>query len=204
MQLVSLSMRNFKKYRHADLEFQNGLIGIVGSNGAGKSTIVDAIAWALYGSKASTIKRELIKNAYARENEPVVVKLGININNQDYIIYRAMKGKGLSPEAKLFSGTKIIAVGSREVDQKIEEILRISFDDFMKTFYARQKDLDNLLKEGGIGKREYLLKLLGLEDIRESAIEKIKSDQSGLNDQKNRLSGALEQIGDVDKHIEEV
>ena len=204
MQLVSLSMRNFKKYRHADLEFQNGLIGIVGSNGAGKSTIVDAIAWALYGSKASTIKRELIRNAYAKENEPVEVKLGININNQDYIIYRAMKGKGLSPEAKLFSGIKVIAFGSSEVDQKIGEILRISFDDFMKTFYARQKDLDNLLKEGGIGKREYLLKLLGLEDIRESAIEKIKSDQNGLNDQKNRLSGALDQIGDVDKHIEEV
>lgn len=204
MRLVSLSMRNFKKYRYTDLEFQNGLIGIVGSNGVGKSTIVEAIAWALYGSKASTIKRELIKNTYARENEPVEVKLKVNISNQDYTIYRAMKGKGLNPEAKLFSGNKPIAVGSREVDQKIEEILRINFEDFMKTFYARQKDLDNLLKEGGIGKREYLLKLLNLDNVRDKAIEKIKSDQSDLHEKKNRIAGALEQIGDVDRNIEEI
>ena len=91
MHLISLSIRNFKKFRYADLEFPNGLIGIVGGNGVGKSTIVEAIAWALYGSKASNIKRELIKNTYARENESVQVKLTVNIKNHDYIIYRVMK-----------------------------------------------------------------------------------------------------------------
>ena len=60
-----------------------------------------------------------------------------------------------------------IAAGTKEVDQRLEDILKISYQDFMKTFYARQKDLDNLLKEGGMGKREYLLKLLGLDEIRE-------------------------------------
>jgi DNA repair protein SbcC/Rad50 len=204
MHLVSLSIRNFKKYRCADLEFPNGLIGIVGGNGAGKSTIVEAIAWALYGSKTSTIKRELIKNTYAKENESVQVKLRVNINNRDYIIHRVMKGKNLVPEAKLFSGNRPIAVGSREVDHKIEEILNIGFEDFMKTFYAKQKDLDNLLKEGGIGKREYLLNLLNLDYVREKAIEKIKLDQSSLNEQNSRINGALEQIGNVDQNIEEI
>lgn len=204
MHLISLSIRNFKKFRYADLEFPNGLIGIVGGNGVGKSTIVDAIAWALYGSKASNIKRELIKNTYARENESVQVKLTVNIKNHDYIIYRVMKGKSLIPEAKLFSGNKPIAVGSREVDHKIEEILNIGFEDFMKTFYAKQKDLDNLLKEGGIGKREYLLNLLNLDDVREKAIEKIKMDQNSLNEQNNRIIGALEQIGNVDENIEDI
>ncbi|MDD2754782.1 MAG: SMC family ATPase [Methanothrix sp.] len=204
MHLVSLSIRNFKKYRCADLEFPNGLIGIVGGNGAGKSTIVEAIAWALYGSKTSNIKRELIKNTYAKENESVQVKLRVNINSQDYIIHRVMKGKSLIPEAKLFSGNRPIAVGSREVDHKIEEILNIGFEDFMKTFYAKQKDLDNLLKEGGIGKREYLLNLLNLDYVREKANEKIKLDQSSLNEQNSRINGALEQIGNVDQNIEEI
>ncbi len=204
MHLISLSIRNFKKFRYADLEFPNGLIGIVGGNGVGKSTIVEAIAWALYGSKASNIKRELIKNTYARENESVQVKLTVNIKNHDYIIYRVMKGKSLIPEAKLFSGNRPIAVGSREVDHKIEEILNIGFEDFMKTFYAKQKDLDNLLKEGGIGKREYLLNLLNLDDVREKAIEKIKMDQNSLYEQNNRIIGALEQIENVDENIEDI
>ena len=65
----------------------------------------------------------------------------------------------------------------------------------MKTFYARQKDLDNLLKEGGMGKREYLLKLLGLEDIKEYAIDWIKSDRASLEGQKSWLAGALTETG---------
>ena len=45
MHLNKLFMHNFKKFRRAEVEFQDGLTGIVGGNGAGKSTIVEAIAW---------------------------------------------------------------------------------------------------------------------------------------------------------------
>jgi exonuclease SbcC len=114
-----------------------------------------------------------------------------------------MKGKNMSPEAFLFLDGQRIAAGTKEVDQRLEDILKISYQDFMKTFYARQKDLDNLLKEGGMGKREYLLKLLGLEDIKESALEQIKSDRSGLEDQRSRLAGALGEIGDVQARLAE-
>ena len=71
MHLNKLVMKNFKKFRSAELEFSDGLTGIVGSNGAGKSTIVEAIAWALYGNRASSIKRDFIRNARARESDAV-------------------------------------------------------------------------------------------------------------------------------------
>ncbi len=66
MHLNKLVMRNFKKFRRAEVEFQDGLTGIVGSNGTGKSTIVEAIAWALYGNRASSIKRDFIRNCPCR------------------------------------------------------------------------------------------------------------------------------------------
>ena len=203
MLLTKLILRNFKKYRRATIEFQEGLIGIVGSNGAGKSTIVEGIAWALYGNKASAIKRELLKNARANDNEPVEVTLHLRQDHHDLKIYRSMKGKNLNPEATMYINNEIIAYGTKDVDYKLEEILNISYQDFMRTFYARQKDLDNLLKEGGTGKREYLLKLLGLDDIKERAIEQIKSDRGSQEEQKSKLEGALAKIGDVDKKLEE-
>lgn len=202
MYLNKLILRNFKKYRRAELEFQEGLTGIVGGNGAGKSTIVEAIAWALYGNKASAIKRDLLKNTRASDSDNVEVKLFLNIGKQELTIYRSMRGKSLIPEAVLFLDNLMIASGSREVDLKLEEMLNISYQDFMKTFYARQKDLDNLLKEGGPGKREYLLKLLGIEDIKERSIEQIKFDRSQLEEHKNRVEGALIEIGDVDIRME--
>ena len=202
MHLNKLVMKNFKKFRRAELEFSDGLTGIVGSNGSGKSTIVEAIAWALYGNRASSIKRDFIRNARARESDAVETSLTLSLGKQELVIYRAMKGKGLTPEAFLVLDGQRIATGSKEVDLRLEDILKINYQDFMKTFYARQKDLDNLLKEGGMGKREYLLKLLGLEDIKEYAIELIKSDRASLEEQKNRLAGALAEIGDVKARLE--
>jgi exonuclease SbcC len=202
MHLNKLVMKNFKKFRHAELEFSDGLTGIVGSNGAGKSTIVEAIAWALYGNRASAIKRDFIRNARARESDPVETRLTLSLGKQELVIYRAMKGKGLMAEAFLELDGQRTATGSKEVDARLEEILNISYQDFMKTFYARQKDLDNLLKEGGMGKREYLLKLLGLDDIKENAIMQIKADRDSLEEQRNRLEGALAEIGDVEVRLE--
>jgi len=203
MHLDKLAMRNFKKFRRAEVQFQDGLTGILGGNGVGKSTIVEAIAWALYGNRASGITKDFIRNARAPDSDPVEIRLSLSLGKQELIIYRAMKGKNLIPEAFLLLDGQRIAAGSKEVDQRLEEILKISYQDFMKTFYARQKDLDNLLKEGGMGKREYLLKLLGLDDIRERAAEQIKSDRGTLEEQKSRLAGALAEIGDVEARLEE-
>ena len=202
MHLNKLVLRNFKKFRRAELEFSDGLTGIVGSNGAGKSTIVEAIAWALYGNRASAVKRDFIRNSRARDSDAVEVALTISLGRQELVIHRAMRGKGLTPEAHLILDGQRIASGSKEVDGRLEEVLKISYQDFMKTFYARQKDLDNLLKEGGMGKREYLLKLLGLEDIKEYALDMIKADRAALEEEKNRLAGALGEIGDVCARLE--
>jgi exonuclease SbcC len=151
MHLNKLVMKNFKKFRRAELEFSDGLTGIVGSNGSGKSTIVEAIAWALYGNRASSIKRDFIRNARAKESDAVETSLTLSLGKQELVIYRAMKGKSLTPEAFLVLDGQRIATGSKEVDARLEDILKINYQDFMKTFYARQKDLDNLLKEGGDG-----------------------------------------------------
>ena len=202
MHLNKLVIKNFKKFRHAKLDFSDGLTGIVGSNGSGKSTIVEAIAWALYGNRASSIKRDFIRNSRARDSDSVEARLTLSLGKQELVIYRAMKGKGMMAEAFLELDGCRTATGSKEVDTRLEEILKISYQDFMKTFYARQKDLDNLLKEGGMGKREYLLKLLGLEDIKENAIMQIKADRDSLEEKKSWLAGALAETGDAMARLE--
>jgi exonuclease SbcC len=203
MHLNSLSMKNFKKYRGwAKVEFQDGLTGIVGRNGSGKSTIVEAIAWALYGSRASTVRRDFIKNSRASESDDLEVRLSLNVDGQEMTIIRAMRGKSLSPEARLKIDGDLVATGTREVDARLEEILKISFQDFMKTFYARQKDLDNLIRDRGSEKREYLLTLLGLDEIRERALDEIRSDLREVEGEIGRLEGALSEIGDVEETID--
>ncbi|MDI9616658.1 MAG: SMC family ATPase [Methanothrix sp.] len=204
MHLNRLVLRNFKKYRQADITFQDGLTGIIGGNGAGKSTIVEAIAWALYGNRASTVERKFIKNVNARPEEPVEVHLTLSIGKKEILISRIMKGKGMLPDASLCINGQQVAKGVREVDAHLSRLIRISFQDFMRTFYAKQKDLDNLIREGGAGKRDYLLKLLGLEDIREIGLEITKEDLREIETEVNLASGALSELGDVERRIEEI
>jgi len=202
MRLNSLSMKNFKKYRgFVKVEFQDGLTGILGGNGSGKSTIVEAIAWALYGSRASTVRRDFIKCSRASESDDLEVRLSLNVDGQEMTILRAMRGKSLSPEARLAIDGDLVATGTREVDARLEEILKINFSDFMKTFYARQKDLDNLIKDRGSEKREYLLALLGLDEVRERALVEIRSDLKEVEGEIGRIEGAMTEIVDVDEAI---
>ncbi len=202
MYINRLVLRNFKKYKNADIKFQEGLTGIIGGNGAGKSTIVEAIAWALYGNRASTVDKKFIKNANCRPEDSVEVCLTLSLGKKEVRVCRRMKGKNLLPDAELYVNGHQVAKGVHEVDSHLARLLKIGFQDFMRTFYAKQKDLDNLIREGGAGKREYLLKLLGLEDIRESGLEITKEDLKDIENRINHLSGALSELGDVDKRID--
>ncbi|PNX45873.1 MAG: hypothetical protein BV457_08710, partial [Thermoplasmata archaeon M9B1D] len=61
MILKTLNIRNFRKFKSIMIEFPDGVTGVVGLNGAGKSTIFEAIAWVLYGSVAARTSSDQIK-----------------------------------------------------------------------------------------------------------------------------------------------
>lgn len=202
MKLIRLKMVNFKKFRNAQIEFQDGLTGIIGNNGAGKSTIVEAILWSLYGNRALSIKKDFLKNINAKKFDQMSVKLVLMTGNQEWKIYRGIKANGQA-EASLEIDTKRIAWSVKDVDDFLSKKLHTSAQDFKKTFYARQKDLDNLLKEGGADKKEYLLNLLNLSDIKPRSIERIKIDVKENEGKRNWLDGALKEIGDVGPKLDE-
>ena len=49
MRITRVRLRNYRVYEELDLELPPGLVGIYGSNGTGKSTLVESIRWTLYG-----------------------------------------------------------------------------------------------------------------------------------------------------------
>ena len=202
MKLIRLKMVNFKKFRNAQIEFQDGLTGIIGNNGAGKSTIVEAILWSLYGNRALSIKKDFLKNINAKKFDQMSVKLVLRTGNQEWKIYRGIKANGQA-EASLEIDAKRIAWSVKDVDDFLSKKLHTSAQDFKKTFYARQKDLDNLLKEGGADKKEYLLNLLNLSDIKPRSIELIRADIKENEGKRNWLDGALKEIGDVGPKLDE-
>lgn len=103
MRIISLDIENAKSYRQAHVDFTEGVNAIVGRNGAGKSTIVEAIGFALFdwlaykhkdfvreGEKSATITVAFISSADERRYE-VVRRIGGG--NQYYIYDPELGGK---------------------------------------------------------------------------------------------------------------
>ena len=77
MILTNLKLENFKKYTSHSIAFEEGLIGIIGKNGSGKSTIFEAILFALYGELKNKGDKEIVKNVNANIKDAVVLYNGL-------------------------------------------------------------------------------------------------------------------------------
>jgi DNA repair protein SbcC/Rad50 len=62
MQILSVTLNNFKTHKDRHFDFQPGTNAICGENGAGKTSILEAIAWVLFNYQGSYTKEDLIRN----------------------------------------------------------------------------------------------------------------------------------------------
>src|SRR5512137_1642792 len=93
MILKNLRLINYRKFKDTTIEFPDGVTGIIGLNGAGKSTIFEAIAWVLYGSVAARTPSDQIKRQNTSITDPCRVELEFVFEGENYRIVREMKGK---------------------------------------------------------------------------------------------------------------
>ena len=165
MILSSLHLENFKKYTAYDIEFGEGLVGIIGKNGSGKSTIFEAILFALYGEAKTRGNKELIRNSSASLKDAVVVELVFEFEALSYRVVREFRGKALAANAKLFKNEELITSGAKEVTGQIVRLTKMSKDAFMHTLFASQKELTSLSSLKPEERKKMIRKLLGLEKI---------------------------------------
>lgn len=165
MILSRLKLENFKKYSSYEIEFGEGLIGIIGKNGSGKSTIFEAIFFALYGELKGKGYKEIVKNSNAADKDAVVVELEFEFDSVLYRVVREFRGKALNANAKLYKNEELITSGAKEVTASITSLTKMSKDAFMHTLFASQKELSSLSTLKNEDRKKMIRKLLGLEKI---------------------------------------
>lgn len=134
----------------------SGIYLITGDTGAGKTTIFDAIVFALYGTASSDRRSgDMLRSRYAEPDTPTEVKLVFAYRNKEYEIRRnptyqrpKLRGEGMtqenaSAELRLPGGEILTRTG--EVDEKIREILGMTRDQFMQIAMIAQGNFLKLL-----------------------------------------------------------
>jgi exonuclease SbcC len=95
--ITSIELGDFLAHSETKLEFENGVTVFVGDNGAGKSSMIDAITFALFGQHTRKSNKSLIK----RGSNQGFAKIGFSINGKQYEAVRKIDSKGISSNARL-------------------------------------------------------------------------------------------------------
>jgi exonuclease SbcC len=195
MILTKLHLENFKKYTSYDIEFGEGLVGIIGKNGSGKSTIFEAILFALYGEAKKRGNKDILRNANASDKDAVVVQLDFEFEGLQFRVVREFRGKAMSANAKFFKNEELTTTGAKEVTAAIVNLTMMSKDAFMHTLFASQKELTSLSTLKNEDRKKMIRKLLGLEKIdfvEKELVEKSRELKREIDAFKEVLLGADE------------
>lgn len=179
MKINYLELVNYRKFEHVKLEMPDGVIGIIGRNGVGKSTLVEAMAWALFGNESDIVreKKESIRRAGVSPNEPTRVIVEFTYANDDHRVTREMSGSRHLVGAILEINGKKIAEGAEEVTKEIERKIGMDYKSFFISVFARQKELAALsaLKESE--RKRLIMRMLRI-DMLEDVISRISSEEN--------------------------
>lgn len=188
MRLHALALRNFRQHVDTHIRFAPGLTGIIGANGAGKTTILEAIAWALYGNSAARGTRDSLRHARAPENAPVRVELDFELGGHRYRVERTLRGA----ELFLDGGRTPIARSIKGVNELLQRRLGMSRAEFFNTYFTGQKELDVMAALGPTDRARFLARVLGydrltaaqelLRERRRALIAELAGLRSGMPD----------------------
>ncbi|UCB58666.1 MAG: SMC family ATPase [Thermoplasmatales archaeon] len=176
MNLRTLTIKNFRKFKDTTIDFPDGVTGIVGLNGAGKSTIFEAIAWVLYGPVAARTPSDQIKRQGADNSATCRVELDFEFENDKYRIIREMKGKSLTATATATINGKVAATSAESVTRFIQKKLGMDFKSFFTSIFAKQKELNALSSMNASDRRPLILRMLGIDSL-DLIIKEIRSDK---------------------------
>ncbi len=199
MRINTLSLRNFKQYRDETIQFTNGITGIVGKNGAGKSTIVNAILFALYGIQGSGLNSNHIVTALDDTSEETEVSLVFTIENDEYSITRRFNKTETTTkhDAILYMNGLVMTKGVSDVAGSIQSIVGLTAQDFRNTIYAGQNDLLTLIDSNPTARKEWFARMLGIDYIKTRALTILKDEIDTIKEEYQRVTGRLDDI-DID------
>jgi DNA repair protein SbcC/Rad50 len=191
-----IRLSNFKCYENADLLLDSGVTVIHGLNGSGKSSLLEACFFALYGARALDRTLDDIVTISADDAE---VELWFTHAGGEYHLHRRVRATGETAQtAKCVLETPDGNVdGSRDVRNHIVDLFRMDAEAFVNCAYVRQGEVNKLINATPAQRQDIiddLLQLGKLEEYRERASDARLGVKSVLDDRHGSLSELDSQI----------
>ncbi len=182
MKLVSLHLRNFRQHADTSLVFCDGLTGILGANGEGKSTLLEGVAWALYGTRALRGSKVSVRWNRAPARHLAEATLEFELQAVRYALRRTES----AAELRVAGASRAIAEGTSVVDAEVPRLVGMTYDEFAATYLCQQKDLGAIARMKGTARRQFFLQVMGVGRITD-ALERARAHRNELRRERDGL-----------------
>ncbi|MCL4365341.1 MAG: SMC family ATPase [Candidatus Marsarchaeota archaeon] len=164
--IKSIELRNWKTHKDTTLEFASGTNILIGQMGSGKSSIMDAISFSLFGVFPAIQHRrvnisKLIRNKPGQERS-AYVRLVMSLDGNEYRITRELSLDGKST-ATIERNGEYLQSQPQRVSEEIARILKVDYDMFSRVVYSEQNGLDYFLNLRSSDRKKQIDGLLGLD-----------------------------------------
>jgi exonuclease SbcC len=166
---VRLELEGFSAYRQAtEVDFADvDLFALTGPTGAGKTAILDAIAFALYGVVHRLGHKGAVAPAISQGLHEARVRLDFTVGEEAWTatrVVRRTKGGGASTaEARLVGPAGVVAGTAEEVTARVTELLGLTYDHFSRCVVLPQGEFARFLHDKASDRQELLVSLLQLD-----------------------------------------
>ncbi|ELZ58811.1 MULTISPECIES: DNA double-strand break repair ATPase Rad50 [unclassified Haloferax] len=197
MRFTRIAIRNFKPYEDAELDLRDGVTVIHGVNGSGKSSLLEACFFALYGSKALAGTLEDVVTTGADDAE---IALEFVHDGGEYRIDRRVRVSGdRATTAKcVLDGPEGTVEGARDVRRHVASLLRMDAEAFVNCAYVQQGEVNKLINATPSQRQDMIDDLLQLGKL-ETYRERAGNARLGVEDVLTKKRSVLE---DVESQIE--
>src|SRR3712207_3356798 len=166
MRPVRLELNGFTAYREkVEIDFEGAdLFALSGPTGAGKSSIIDGMCFALYGS-VPRLDRRTVAPVISSGKVEARIRFDFTIGERAFTAVRVVRrtaSGATTKEARLESDGQTLAGDADAVTAKAEELLGLGFEQFTKCVVLPQGDFARFLHDKPSARQELLVKLLEL------------------------------------------
>lgn len=160
-------MRNFRSIREATFKpLEEGITGIFGANGAGKTTFLSATMWALFGVRPPEGSVASLRRENADVNDECSVSVLFKHMNQQVEVIRELKGKSNAAVVTIYlEGRKQAVASVTAAETWILNRLELDATGFETAFVIKQKELDRLITAKPSERKQIIERLAGVETI---------------------------------------
>jgi exonuclease SbcC len=196
--ITRISLKGWKSHLDSELEFSKGVNAIIGIMGSGKTSIMDAISFALYGTFPALQSRKLVIDDLLmkrpQKRSKAEVELEFQANGNTYSIKRVIQAEKGTTDAEIRENGRLLDVNPAKVTEHVERVLQMDYELFSRAVYSEQNGLDSFLRVGK-GQRmqqiDEMLKVDRFEDARENSVSLSNRISSAIKE-KVRLVSQLE------------